>query len=46
MPRKLISCVKKVQKKNKGLKTPVNPWAICISSLNLRRVGKHQWRKR
>lgn len=32
MPHKLISCVKKVKRKDKS----VNPWAVCISSTGLK----------
>jgi hypothetical protein len=44
MPKKLISCVKKV--KSKGGASAKYAWPICIQSLKIKMVGKHRWRKK
>ena len=33
MPKKLMSCVRKVKAKSKG---KANPWAVCVSSTGLK----------
>jgi hypothetical protein len=44
MPKKLMDCVEAV--KSRGGKSAKYAWPICIKSLNIKKVGKHKWKKK